>query len=317
MTPLPKHRRPLGPVLAALCLLALLCSPRSGAQQAELLVDPDPFVEIGDGVPATVRAAPPEDNDAAKAPLNAQISQHIMKLADEERAKRLKFMTVVIDDVARICELDPEQREQLDLAAKGAAERSMGDWHAQAERYFRTRLDGTDLDAAKEMLESMGNVNFGANRAEEEGESLELWKETLQAVLSSDQVAEYESVLQQREQDRIEAYARISVATLDSHLRFTPVQKDQMHRIVLQAATEYLEEVQRYWGDYFERGMLMSLANAGDEEELKSVLTPEQYERLREATSNFDHFWEQRRRQRRAQEKAAERRRETVPASTP
>ena len=54
--------------------------------------------------------------------------------------------------------------------------------------------------------------------------------------------------------------------------------------------------------------MLMSLANAAEENQLRAILTEPQFDRLREATSNFDHFWDQKRRLKRAKEKAAERR---------
>jgi hypothetical protein len=258
------------------------------------------------------------DEDASELsdkPLSAQISQHILKLAEAEREKRLNFMAVVIDDVSRLCELDESQRNQLDLAAKGASERSMKDWHTQAERYFRTRLDGADRDAAKEMLEGMGNVNFGGNRSEEEGESLELWKDTLKTVLTDEQIARYEEVLEQRQLDRIEAFSKMSISTLDSHLRLTPDQKTKMAELVHDAASNYLDDVQRYWGDYFERGMLMSLANAAEETELKAILSEPQFDRLRDATSNFDHFWDQKRRLRRAKLKAAIRREEKKEAA--
>ena len=51
-----------------------------------------------------------------------------------------------------------------------------------------------------------------------------------------------------------------------------------------------------------------SLANAVEADDLKAILTDQQFERLREATSNFDHFWDQKRRLKRAKEKAADRR---------
>ena len=70
----------------------------------------------------------------------------------------------------------------------------------------------------------------------------------------------------------------------------------------------YLDDVQRYWGDYFEKGTLMSLANANEDEVLREILTKKQLERLQSATSNFDHFWETKKRNRRAEEKDAERR---------
>ena len=302
-------------LLPSFFLITLLCGisiPVLAQQAIEVdeipIADDVDLLKDGDGILGEpeepgIGADPPE-------PLSAQISQHILKLAEAERDKRLKFMTVVIDDVARLCNLDGEQREKLELAAKGAAERSMKDWHAQAERYFRTRLDGADSDAAKEMLEGMGNVNFGGNRSEEEGESLDLWKDTLKIALSDQQIETYEAVLEQRHLDRIDAFSKMSLTTLDSHLRLTPKQKEIMSDLVHSAATDYLDDVQRYWGDYFERGMLMSLANASEDEELQAFLTSEQFERLKEATSNFDHFWDGKRRLRRAQEKAAQRRKE-------
>lgn len=271
--------------------------------------EPDPFIVVEKpGAKDGEKKPDAKTPEGSPEPLSAQISQHILKLAEAERDKRMDFMKVVIDDIVRLCKLDSAQRDMLELAAKGASERSMKEWHEQAERYFRTRLESTEGDAAKEMLEGMGSVNFGGNRSEEEGESLDLWKDTLKDVLTEEQVKRYESVLEQRYQDRVDAFAKMSVSTIDDHLRLTPDQKTRMTDLVHSAAVDYLVDVQRYWGDYFERGMLMSLANAADEETLKAILTNEQFDRLREATSNFDHFWDQKRRLKKAKEKAAQRR---------
>jgi hypothetical protein len=288
----------------------------SGLSAQEGDDEPDPFVVIGEkpGDPAADadKAAPgkPVVPPAVKPPepLSAQISGHIQKLAEAEREKRLSFMRVVIDDIVRLCRLDDEQEEKLILAAKGASERSMKEWHEQAERYFRTRLESTEGDAAKGVLEGMGSVNFGGNRSEEEGESLGLWKDSLKDVLTGEQITHYEGVLAQRRLDRIDAFARMSISTIDGHLRLTPEQKSKMAELVHTSAATYLDDVQTYWGDYFERGMLMSLANAAEENQLRAILTEPQFDRLREATSNFDHFWDQKRRLKRAKEKAAERR---------
>jgi hypothetical protein len=299
----------------------------AGAIQAQNAIDePNPFKVVGEkpgdpqadvlrermknpreeGVPATAAEVEAIAAEADKAPLNAQISQHIIKLAEEERDKRMSFMRIVIDDIVRLCELDAAQQEKLELAALGASERSMKEWHEQAERYFRNRLESADPDAAKEMLEGMGGVNFSGNRSEEEGESLDLWKDSLKNVLSDEQVGEYEAVLEARKLARIDAFARMSVSTIDDHLRLTPVQRGKISEIVQAAASEYLEDMQRYWGDYFERGMLMSLANAAEDDVLRGILTEQQLDRHREATSNFDHFWEQKRVDKRNRKKAAE-----------
>ena len=306
--------------LFALCLTAgygFTISPVNA--QKGIIDEPDPFIIIGEkpGDAADKAAGdPPQEKPGTTkkpaagetpAPLSAQISQHILKLAEAERDKRLDFMKVVIDDIVRLCKLDAAQSERLELAAKGASERSMKEWHEQAERYFRTRLESAEGDAAKEMLEDMGSVNFGGNRSEEEGESLDLWKDSLKEVLTNEQIASYEAVLAQRHLDRVDAFARMSLSTIDSHLRLTPEQKSKMAELVHASAATYLNDVQTYWGDYFERGMLMSLANAAEEDILKAILTDPQFDRLKEATSNFDNFWDQKRRLKRAKEKAVER----------
>ena len=300
------------PSLRLFLFLLLFFGISSRAQAQRIILDGEGDVKIRplrvDTSSAKEDEIEVEDDADEDGPLSAQISAHILKLAKVEREKRLKFMQVVIDDVVRLCELNEVQQDQLLLAAKGAAERSMKDWHEQAERYFRTRLDGADSDAAKEMLDGMGNVNFGGNRSEEEGESLELWKDTLSVVLNEDQIARYEEVLEQRHLDRIDAFSRMSISTLDGYLRLTPDQKEDLGKLVHQAAVSYLDDVQRYWGDYFEKGTLMSLANANEDKVLREILTEKQLERLQSATSNFDHFWETKKRNRRAEEKDAERR---------
>lgn len=305
--------RPL-PIAFLLCLRALPLVAQNGIDE------PDPFGVIGEkaGDRADERPGAPPRSPAAsdsvppaageKAPLDAQISQHILKLAEAERDSRMSFMRIVIDDIVRLCDLDEAQRERLELAAKGASERSMKEWHEQAERYFRTRLESADPDGVKEMLDGMGSVNFGGNRSEEEGESLDLWKDSLAEVLTADQVKRYETILEQREHDRIEAFASMSLSTIDDHLRLTPDQKAKIGGLVHASASDYLKEVQRYWGDYFERGMLMSLVNAAEEDVIKTILTEQQFDRLRDATSNFDHFWDQKRRLKRAKQKASDRR---------
>ena len=299
-------------------------SPFTNAQDFEVKEEPDPFGFIGEikGDPK-VEEKKNEEADAEKEedkekenksklsrPLGAQIARQIKKLAEEERKKRMDFMGVVIEDVTRLCQLDEAQQKQINLAAKGSTERSMKKWHEQAERYFASRLSGADDDTAKEILENIGNVNFGGRDAEKESETQALWKDAVTNILTDDQVKRYEEVVEQRNQERIEAFTKMSVSSLDNHLRLTPEQRKKLEVIVKASATEYLEDVQRYWGDYFERGMLMSLANSADDEELKKILTEKQFTRHKTATSNFDHFWDQKRRMKKAREKAAEKRKE-------
>ena len=96
------------------------------------------------------------------------------------------------------------------------------------------------------------------------------------------------------------------MTTLDGHLRLTPDQKEELGELVYQAAVTHLDDVQQYWGDYFEKGMLMSLANANEDEALQEILTEGQFERLKSATANFDHFWDAKKRERREKKENGE-----------
>lgn len=252
-----------------------------------------------------VPSTPETDED--KFSIDTQISHHIHKLAEEEREKRMEFMRYVIDDIIRLCDLDEEQKAKLILAAKGASKRSMESWHQQADRYFRTRVSGADADTAREILSNIGSVNFGGRGSDEKGEIEGLWKDSLQSVLSESQIEFYNSVIESRARAEVEAFARMAIAALDNYLRLTPDQRGKLTPIVQGSATEYLEEIQRYWGNYLERNMLMSLVNAAEPEDLSAILTEKQFGKLRSATTNLDHFWEERRRIKKAKMEAEER----------
>lgn len=230
--------------------------------------------------------------------IEEQISLRVSKLATEEMRKRMSFMEIVIDDISRLCELDEDQQKKLTLAAKGASSRSMDRWHDQAVRYFKTRVNGADTETAQQILSDVGTLNFGSRNADREGEMESLWTDSLNSVLSNEQINRYQDVVAQREQARIDAFAQMAIASLDNHLRLTPDQKKQLNPIITNSANQYLNEIQRYWGDYLEKNMLMSLVNAADKSTLNKILTSNQFARLRTATSNLDHFWDQRRRDR-------------------
>jgi hypothetical protein len=241
-------------------------------------------------VPAAEPAAP-----AAGLSVEEQISQHVRTQSEEEHAKRMEFMSFVIDDIARLCKLTDAQKERLTLAAKGASKRSMERWHEQAERYFRQRVTNTDEDTVSEVLQNMGNFSLGGRDSDREGETESIWKDSLKDVLTPEQITAYESVLVDRQKASVAAFSEMSISTLDNHLRLTPDQKAKLTPIIRNSTAEHLEDIQRHWGEYIEKNMLMSVANSADEETLKQILSEQQWQRLQAATSNLDHFWEQRR----------------------
>ncbi|MEO0414267.1 MAG: hypothetical protein AAF226_04845 [Verrucomicrobiota bacterium] len=254
---------------------------------------------------AWAQIAEPENDPQAQA-IDAIVANHVRKQADNERKDRLEFMQIVIDDVARLCALDGRQARELQLAALGATERSMESWHQQAERYFFQRVSEMSPDEAKEMLSSMGTVNFSGSNGDRLGESQSLWRETLKEVLSDQQIALYKQTLASRARAEVDAFAAMSLATIDNYLRLTPEQRSQLTPIVTRAATYNLGEIKRTWGEYLEKNMLMSFALSSEPEDLQKIFSKAQYEHYKQATANFNTFWSQRRKLQRAKEKAAQ-----------
>ncbi|NNE93713.1 MAG: hypothetical protein HKN23_18845 [Verrucomicrobiales bacterium] len=250
-------------------------------------------------------------------PVQLKISKHLKKMADVELQKRSAFMNIVIDDVVRLCELSEEQRGQLELAAKGATDRSMDSWRQSADRYIQGRMKGATKENADQMLQSIGNVSFGGNEAEKESEKNSLWKESLGEVLSGEQIARYEKVIREREAYSAKAFGMVVMATLDEHLRLTPEQHTKLAPLAEESTSEYLDDIRQYWGDYFEKSMLMSLLGGAEEKQVKEILSEKQFERWQNSTSNFNHFWEQRRREKKAAEKAAAKKEKEAEAKKP
>ncbi len=226
-----------------------------------------------------------------------KISRLLEKMSDGEKQKRAAFMAIVIDDVVRLSQLNEDQRARLEIAAKGATERSMESWFLQADRYVQGRMKGATKDTADQMLASVGNVSFGGREGEKQGETETLWKDTLTAVLNEKQVEDYAKVVEDRKRYSARAFGMVVMATLDEHLRLTPEQHSKLAPLAEESTREYLDEIRQYWGDYFEKSMLMSLLGGADEIKVKEILTDKQFDRWQGATSNFDHFWEQRRRE--------------------
>ena len=239
-----------------------------------------------------------------------KISKLLDKMSDGERQKRSSFMGVVIEDIARLSGLDEAATKRLEVAAKGATERSMQSWYDQADRYVQGRMKGATKDNADQMLASIGNVSFGGRDAEKKGEDEDLWKESLAKVLSDKQVNDYKEVVDERKRYSEKAFAMVVMATLDEHLRLTPQQHAKLTPLAEGATTEYLDQIRKYWGDYFEKRMLMSLLGGADLDEIKSVLTEKQYDRWEGSTADFDHFWDQRRKEKK-EKHAAEKKAET------
>jgi len=245
------------------------------------------------------QAAPapvPEPAEAPALSVEEQIARHVRTQAEEEHTKRMEFMIFVIEDISRLCKLEDPQKERLTLAAKGASKRSMERWHEQAERYFRQRVTNTDEDTVSEVLQNMGNFNLGGRESDREGETDSIWKDSLKDVLTPGQIAIYDKVLADRQKASVAAFSEMSISTLDNYLRLTPDQKAKLTPIIRDSTAEHLEDIHRHWGEYIEKNMLMSVANSADEETLKQILSEQQFQRLQAATSNLDHFWEQRRR---------------------
>lgn len=275
-------------------LFFLACSPALRAEEK-------PAVS-----PATTETESVEES-GDELPLDAAVSRYLVHLAEEERQSRLEGMDSILADISRICKLDEAQQERLRLAATGAVERSMKEWHERTERLLRSELEKAEPDARKDVIARLGPMTFIDKNGKKMGEKIDLWRDALGDVLSDEQLALYDGEQTKRKEASIDAFTRLSLAMLDERLLLDPTQRAALEKIVKFAVSAHLPEIRQYWGGYLEEGVLLSFANIEEQSVLEKILTKGQLEELKEATVGFEHFWDQKRRMIRAKKKAAER----------
>jgi len=222
-----------------------------------------------------------------------RVSQYLQNLAEEERKDWSEKMTVLVNDIDRVCQLNGSQREQLSLAAKGAVDSGLNRWRANMETFVRDKARNVQGDI-EQFLAGVASVQFGDTAKAWEPEYQEVWQTTLSAVLDGTQRKAYDDDLQQRLAFKHESVARALVADLDRTLRLSETQRRELLSLLTVAASSHWERLESWAGDdenlpYHQLGALLGAVSATDRDK---VLNEAQRKGWDQFFERFDSAWQ-------------------------
>ncbi len=207
-----------------------------------------------------------------------KINQYLQQLADEEKESRFKEMNAVIADIDRVCQLTAPQKKTLELAAKGAIDKGIDGWRTRMDAWVRDRArhSNQDLD---EFLAGVGNVRFGESR-QWAPERQDVWAASVKETLTTSQREAYWNDLNARLAFKHQSMARVIVADLDRHLKFSAEQRRDILTEMIIASEKYWERLEEWSGDednlpLYQMGALIG---AVPEEKLNLILSDSQSE---------------------------------------
>ena len=215
---------------------------------------------------------PATEGAAATGNPEERVSEYLQNLSEEERKNWTEKMTALVNDLDRVCQLTPPQRERLSLAAKGAVDSGLNRWRATMETWVRDKARNVQGDI-EQFLAGVGSVRFGDTAKAWEPEHQEVWEKTLATELNQTQRQAYEDDIRQRFAFKHESVARALVADLDRTLRLSPPQRAELLVLVTAAANEYWERLESWAGDeenlpYHQLGALLGAVPAADRDRI-------------------------------------------------
>lgn len=181
-------------------------------------------------------------DDEGEKTRDEQISAHVQRLAETERAEKFEHMLGVIGDVDRVCVLSEPQRKAMELAAKGAVDKYIDNWRTEMDTWVRNRVRHARGDLTI-FLEGMGTVHFG-DANEWAPERQEVWIRSVSNALTEDQAVAYQKDLDERAEFKHRAMANVLVADVDRVVRMTQEQREQLLPLVLESAEENWKRLQ-------------------------------------------------------------------------
>lgn len=155
--------------------------------------------------------------------------EHPLKRASKLKREELKhFMMLQIDDLNRTCDLNEKQIARLQVASKGAIERSLEKWVQEIEDNGWIDMVGNmEPDVADQWL-----ANVGENLSHKSAARHEIWLKTIESVLTNEQKDKRKGVTRRRQAYQRQATVDQAVAILDLELMFSEEQRDRFRILV-------------------------------------------------------------------------------------
>ncbi len=225
------------------------------------------------------------------AELSQQLISNFLVSAEEEQFKeQRKDMDVIIGDMRRVAGLPPERLRLLEIAAKGAVDRSLEGWRSAEENQTRQQVGGLAPDVVQQRLEGMGGIRVGNEGPERNG----LWRSVIENVLTAEERVKWTQAEDERRAYRTRAMAQMLVAELDRQTSLSLTQCEKLEPLVLKALEEYLPDMANYTdrNSGVDFRMLLLMLTGAPTEEVQAVLTPDQYGKWQQITADYRGWWQ-------------------------
>ena len=220
-----------------------------------------------------------------------KIAAFMKKREVEARKPRAEQMQRRIEELEEIVGLEDGQQKKLEIASKGAVEKSLEPWREQMDNYIRQYLERSpnNVDA---MLASIGNVNFG-HTPEQQAAEQNVWLATIGRVLNKQQMATYQQTVDERNKYLHGAVSSLLIADLDRNLRLTAEQREKLAGLLRPVIEENLTLLGRWSNDgNLPVYQLPTLLGGVEEKALKKVLSEKQIEGWQARFARFKNMWQ-------------------------
>lgn len=243
-----------------------------------------------------IKAAPDKklpvpEEQLTDAELVQQMVSHHLVGSEHERTEDLTAqMAIVIGDVRRVVGLPKERQRMLEIAAKGAVDRTLEGWRSAQENNVRQQVTGLAPPVVEQRLASLGTVRVGNETPEKHG----LWSASIENVLTPDERSRWTTAEGERYAYRVQALAQMLVAELDRQVGLTLTQCEKLEPLAMTALQDYLPDMSNYMdrNSGIDFRMLMLLLSGVPQAETQAVLTPDQYGKWQQLTADFRGWWQ-------------------------
>jgi len=288
-------------VLASVFSIPMMCSAQDAAPEPDPFAPADEQRRVFDFAKGSgASEARDLDGNASK---EDKIAAFLKEREGDARKPRAKQMQRRLEELEEIIKISDEQRRELQVASKGAVEKSLDPWWEQMDNYVRQYLQQAPQDIER-VLASIGNVDFSQSN-EEQAAQQSIWETTIEKVLDEQQIAAYRQSVMERLDFMYNSVAGILVSDLDRQIRLSGKQREAVMILLGPVVRENLKHLERWANDgHLPVYQLPTLLGGVDSKALEKVLSEQQIEGWNERYANFKGMWETIERQKINQRKA-------------
>ncbi|MDF1849600.1 MAG: hypothetical protein P1U85_02115 [Verrucomicrobiales bacterium] len=208
------------------------------------------------------------------------VGLYMKERLDWERKRRMIPLLSRIDELHREFGLDESDDWKLRIAAKGAVTREIAPLDESLPRSVESQIERA-IKAGNEEQRLQIHMNLPSNHLRAEKTSL--WKDTVFAVLASEEKTEFEEMQKLRLESEIAAVVEMALSEIDSILFLSDRQRKKLRPLFEKGLREYLpyfkrsQIFSRNWFEFFSGGVMVALKTI-PEEERDFIFTVDQME---------------------------------------